>query len=254
MPSHRRAWAHPNRRRAWTQSFKASSRTAICNGPYRSSSASSVRLVRCCLTPGVACSHANRFGCAAVADFDTFSSLGKHSARDLLLEVRDTLGDDLKEKIPDAKLDKLIAALYPKEPAAKPKAPAKPSTASTAVTEPPVIAETPSMPAVPLAPACERYNWTQSNAEVLIVLDGLPAGTRAKDIALSSKYADSIGLYVSGERVVDAKLFALVDQNESEFNVADSKGNQNPGRTLTVTLTKASTVAAPWPRLLKEED
>ena len=189
----------------------------------------------------------------AVADFDTFIKLGKNHAREILLEVRDTLGDDLKEKMPDTKIDKLISKLYLKEPSVNPIATPKPSQSVTATMEPPVIAETPAATAAPLAPACERYSWTQSNAEVLVVLDGLPAGTRAKDVELHTKCADSIGLYVRGERVIDGKLFALHDQSESEFNIADSKGNQSPARTLTLTLTKASTIAAPWPRLLKEE-
>ena len=201
-----------------------------------------------------------------VEDYELFMKIGKHSLRELLEEARDTLGGDLKEKLPDHKIDQLIAALYPKEK--------KPATASAAKVAPPsssssssVATATPLLPTtapaaapaappepLPSGPLCQRYTWAQTKYEVTVTLHGLPMDIKGKDIKLGARVANRLELHVRGEEVVDAELYALVDQNENDFEIFDGSKKGNPGRTLVVTLAKANTLTdEKWFSLLKPE-
>ena len=129
----------------------------------------------------------------AVADFDTFIKLGKNHAREILLEVRDTLGDDLKEKMPDTKIDKLISKLYLKEPSVNPIATPKPSQSVTATMEPPVIAET---------PAATRQQLTT------VTRRRMPARARCTDVRSGGRWShDSPRVHLAGGHLAAGPSF-----------------------------------------------
>ena len=177
-----------------------------------------------------------------VKDFDKFKSIGAYSMRVMFDDLNEFFEEhERDEKLPPAKLDSLIAALYAHKSEFAKKSE---TTAPAAAPAPP-----PEQPAD--EPMRDRWAFEQTTTEVQLVLRGLPMSTKAKDVKLKS-LARSLSLTVSGEVVLDdARLHQTVMSNETEFDLQDAPGRQS--RVLTVTMLKAIGLSntPPWPDLLE---
>jgi hypothetical protein len=73
-----------------------------------------------------------------------------------------------------------------------------------------------------------RYTWGQNESEVTIKVGGLPKGTKAKDVNLSTTSV-AIKLHIGGEQICTGALHKPILADESTFIIEDEKAAVSAG-------------------------
>lgn len=100
-----------------------------------------------------------------------------------------------------------------------------------------------------------RYTWGQNESEVTLKVNGLPKGSKSKDVQLVMT-STSIRLLVRDEEVCTGALYKPILADESTFVIEDDKAAADGSRLLTVTLTKREKTGGKshWPCVVEGDD